>query len=64
MVWEFLPNDTVLAGTTRGRYTLSDNRRVKIETPFAKSIYEMEFAGDHLTLREPGGSKLEFTRVR
>ena len=63
MVWEFSKNGAVLIGDTRGRYTL-DRNRVKIETPFAKTVYQMEFSGDRMILREPNGSKLEFTRIR
>jgi hypothetical protein len=54
MVWEFYKNGAVLIENTRGRYTL-DRNRVKIETPFAKTVYQMEFLGDHMILREPGG---------
>ncbi len=63
MVWEFSNNRAVLLGNTRGRYTL-DRNRVKIETPFATTVYQMEFSGDRMILREPGGPKLEFTRIR
>jgi hypothetical protein len=63
MVWGFSKNGAVLIGNTRGRYTL-DRNRVKIETPFAKTVYQMEFSGDRMILREPNGSKLEFTRIR
>jgi hypothetical protein len=62
-IWEFSKNGAVVIGNTRGRYTL-DRKRVKIETPFAKTVYQMEFSGDRMTLREPGGPKLEFTRIR
>lgn len=63
MVWEFSKNGAVLIGNTRGRYTL-DRNRVKIETPFATTVYRMEFSGDRMILREPDGPKLEFTRIR
>ena len=63
MVWEFSNNGALLIGNTRGRYTL-DRNRVKIETPFAKTVYQMEFSGDRMILREPNGSKLEFSRIR
>ena len=63
MVWEFSKNGALLIGNTRGRYTL-DRNRVKIETPFAKTVYQMEFSGDRMILREPNGPKLEFTRIR
>jgi hypothetical protein len=63
IVWEFSKNGALLIGNTRGRYTL-DRNRVKIETPFAKTVYQMEFSGDRMILREPNGPKLEFTRIR
>jgi hypothetical protein len=63
VVWEFSENGSVLIGDTRGRYLL-DRNRIKIETSFATTVYQMEFSGDRMTLREPGGSKLEFTRIK
>ena len=63
MVWEFSKNGAVVIGNTRGRYIL-DRNRVKIETPFAKTVYQMEFSDDRMILREPDGPKLEFTRIR
>ena len=64
IVWEFSENGSVLIGNTRGRYSFGDNNRIKIETPFATSVYQMEFWGDHMILREVNGSKLQFTRIR
>ena len=63
IVWEFSNNGSVLIENTRGRYIL-DRDRVKIETPFAKTVYQMEFSADRMILREPNGPKLEFTRIR
>ena len=63
LVWEFSKNGAVLIGNTRGRYIL-DRNRIKIETPFARTVYQMEFSGDRMILREPNGPKLEFTRLR
>lgn len=63
MIWEFSKNGAVVIGNTRGKYIL-DRNRVKIETPFAKTVYQIEFSGDRMILREPNGSKLEFTRIR
>jgi hypothetical protein len=63
MVWEFSQNGGVVIGNTRGRYVL-DRTRVKIETPFARTVYQMEFLADRMILREPNGPKLEFTRLR
>jgi hypothetical protein len=63
-VWEFSKNGSVLIGNVRGRYKFGDQNRVKIETPFATSVYQVEISGDRMILREPGGPKLEFTRIR
>ena len=63
MVWEFSKNGSVVIGSTRGRYIL-DRNRVKIETPFARTVYQMEFSADRMILKEPNGPKLEFTRLR
>ena len=37
---------------------------MKIETPFATTVYLVTLSSDQLVLQEPGGSKLEFTRIR
>jgi hypothetical protein len=63
IVWEFSENGAVLIGNTRGRYIL-DRNRIKIETPFARTVYQMEFTGDHMIFTEPNGPKLDFTRVK
>jgi hypothetical protein len=63
-VWEFSKNGSVLVGGIRGRYTFGDQDRIKIETPFATSVYQLEISGNQMTLREPGGAKLEFTRIQ
>jgi hypothetical protein len=63
-VWEFSRNGSLLAGDVRGRYRFGDNDRIKIETPFATTVYQVKMADDQLVLQEPGGSKLQFTRVK
>ena len=64
-VWEFKSSGAVLVGDVSGRYKFGDQDRIKIETPFATSVYQLEISGDHMTLREPGGPpKLEFTRIK
>jgi hypothetical protein len=63
-IWEFSKNGSVLVGGARGRYKLGDQDRIKIETPFATSVYQLEISGDRLLLQEPGGTKLEFTRIK
>ena len=62
-VWEFSGNGSVLVGEVRGRYKFGDQNRIKIETPFATTVYLVELSSDRLVLQELGGSKLEFTRV-
>jgi hypothetical protein len=64
ILWEFSPNGAVLLGDVRGRYKFGDQDRIKIETPFATTVYQVTISGDRMTLQEPGGSKLEFTRIR
>jgi hypothetical protein len=51
-------------GTNRGRYSFGNNNRIKIETPIATSVYQMELVGDKMTLRDPNGSKLVLTKVK
>ena len=64
-VWEFKSNGAVFVGDVSGRYKFGDQDRIKIETPFATSVYQLEISGDHMALREPGGPpKLEFTRIK
>src|SRR6266550_1435956 len=63
-VWEFSANGSILVGEVRGRYKFGDQDRIKIETPFATTVYLVELSSDRLVLQDLGGSKLEFTRVR
>jgi hypothetical protein len=64
MVWEFSEDGSVKMGSMRGRYSFGDQDRVKIETPSGTSVYQLELSGDRMSLRDPNGSKLEFTKVR
>jgi hypothetical protein len=63
-VWEFSSNGSVRVGEVRGKYKFGDQGRLKIETPFATTVYVFNLSNDQLELQEPGGSKLQFTRVR
>ena len=63
MVWEFSENGSFVMGNIRGRYRFGDSNRIKIETPFATSVYQAEISGDRMILREVNGSKFEFTRM-
>ena len=64
ILWEFSANGAVLVGDVRGRYKLGHEDRMKIETPFATSVYQVKISGDRMTLQQLGGSKLEFTRIK
>jgi hypothetical protein len=64
ILWDFSANGVVLVGDVRGRYKFGDQDRIKIETPFATTVYQMRISGERMTLQGPGGSKLEFTRTR
>jgi hypothetical protein len=63
-IWEFSKNGSILIGDVRGRYKFGHQNRLKVETPFATSVFQLEISGDRMTLRELGGPKLEFTRIR
>ena len=63
-IWEFSSNGSVQVGDIPGRYKFGDQDRIKIETPFSTAVYQVKLSSDQLVLQEPGGSKLEFTRVR
>jgi len=62
-VWEFSDNGAVLVGEVHGKYKFGDQDRLKIETPFATTVYLVTLSSDQLVLQELGGSKLEFTRI-
>jgi hypothetical protein len=63
MVWEFSKDSSILMDSTRGKYTFGSNR-VKIQTPFGTTVYQMDLSGDRMILTAPGGSKLQFTRSK
>jgi len=63
-VWEFSGNGSVLVGEVRGRYKFGDQNRLKIETPFATTVYLVNLSSDQLVLQDLGCSKLEFTKVK
>ena len=64
VIWEFAGNGLVTIGRTRGRYSFGDSGRIKIETPFEKSVYEATISHDHMTFRESTGSRIEFDRIK
>jgi len=63
MVWEFSKDSSVLMGGTRGKYTFGRNR-VKIQSPYGTTVYQMDLSEDRMILKDPSGSKLAFTRSK
>jgi hypothetical protein len=61
-VWEFFSNSS--SGMSAANIRLVIQNRIKIETPFATTVYQIKISAGHMTLQEPGSSKLEFTRIR
>ena len=64
MVWEFFENGSISMGAISGRYSFGDQKRVKIQTPQATSIYQLEFRDDRMILQDPSGARIEFTRAK
>jgi hypothetical protein len=65
VVWEFHENGTLSAGGTPGKYTLGDSRRLKIQTPSATFVHQLEFSGDDKMIwTETNGTRTELTRVK
>ena len=64
MVWEFSGNGALKMGSIRGRYSFGGRERIKIETPSGTAVYQIELSADRMTLKDPSGSKLKFTKVR
>jgi outer membrane biogenesis lipoprotein LolB len=62
-IWEFSSNGAVRVGEVRGKYKFGDQERIKIETPFSTTVYVVKVSSDQLVLEQPGGPKLEFTRL-
>ena len=62
-IWEFSSNGAVRVGDVRGKYKFGDQERIKIETPFSTAVYVVKVSSDQLVLEQPGGPKLEFTRL-
>src|SRR5207253_8662207 len=52
ILWEFSANGAVLIGDVRGRYKFGDQDRIKIETPFATTVYQMTISGERMRSEE------------
>lgn len=64
LVWEFAEDGTVTSGDMRGRYSFGSQNRLKIQTPFATFVYQVELAGNKMTWKNPNGSKTDLMRVQ
>jgi hypothetical protein len=64
VVWEFFDNGSMQMGDRPGRYSFQDRTRLQIKTSAATFVYGIDLAGDHMTLKETKGEKLEFTKVK
>ena len=64
MTWEFLEDGTSLRGSTRGRYTLGAQNRLKIQTPSATAVFGAEFVDDRMILKDISGTRIELVRVK
>ena len=64
LVWAFAPDGTVSSGDMHGRYSFGDQNRMKIQTPFATFVYQVQFAGEKMTWKSASGSTTELTRVK
>ena len=63
MVWDFAPNGVVKAGDTEGRYSFGDQSRLKIITPTATFVYQIDFKDDVMIWQTPSGARTELKRV-
>ncbi len=64
VVWEFFENGSVSAGGRPGKYSFGDGRRIKIQTPTATFVHQIEFIGDHMIWKAVDGTRTELTRVK
>ena len=64
VVWEFFENGSLSAGGMPGKYSFGDNDRIKIQTPTATFVHQIEFAGDHMIWKGLDGTRTELMRVK
>jgi hypothetical protein len=65
VVWEFQANGVVLTSSgTPGRYSFGDNQRLKIQTPSATFVQQIEIRGDQMTWRDMSGAVTQLTRAK
>lgn len=64
VVWDFARDGRVSMGDTAGRYSFGDGGRIKIQTPRATFVHQLEFADDHMIWKDPNGTRTELARVK
>ena len=64
IVWDFAKDGSVVSGDIRGRYSFGSQNKMKLQTPFATFVYQLDFTGDKMTWKAPNGSTTELTRVK
>ncbi len=64
IVWEFANDGGVMSGDIRGRYAFGSQKQMKLQTPFATFIYQVDIDGDQMTWNGPKGAKTELSRVK
>jgi hypothetical protein len=58
-IWEFSSNGVVLVEDVHGRYKFGDQDRIKIQTPFAMTVYQLKISGDHMvSCKSPAAQSL------
>ncbi len=64
VVWDFSKNGNVNLGDVPGRYSFGDGQRIKIQTPTATFVHQLEFNGDQMIWKDPDGKTTELMRVK
>lgn len=64
IVWDFARDGTVTSGDMRGRYSFNGEKRIKIQTPFATFVYQVDIRQDKMTWKNANGSTTELARVK
>ncbi len=63
LVWDFAKDGSVSSGDIKGRYSFGSQKRMKLQTPFATFIYQVDIADGKMTWVNVKGTKTELTRV-
>ena len=64
-IWEFHQNGAAVSGNIRGKFVMGDQSRVRIQTPSATFVYQVEFPSENqMVWNDPNGTRMELTRVQ